>query len=193
VINVGLNKTGTTSLEVALRALGYASVFNDSPKIFKKMTRWFKNKNVRSILNRMENCDNMGDHPFPWIVDEILNDERFSDDLLIATTRANFDEWFDSLCWHAKRKKYKGSAVVWYGLLPVPENREHFQKIFHEHYEKLEKLGIPILVIDDLDFEKLGSLIGLSGTMIPDVKFPHERRRQKKVSTSCEAVDEDGD
>lgn len=112
VFGIGLNKTGTTSLGVCLRQLGYRhSSFNLS--LLEQVSRG----DLAGVLEHCHHYDSFEDWPYPLIYKEL--DVAFPGSLFVLTRRLHPDRWFDSLSDHALRTRLREGCrtrILAYGV-----------------------------------------------------------------------------
>ena len=101
VFGIGLNKTGTSSLKVALRRLGY----DHSPRRNALLRDMFDG-DMSSIYADAETYESFEDWPWPLVYKEIF--AKYGDSArYILTRRATPDIWLNSIRKHAERVKAK--------------------------------------------------------------------------------------
>jgi hypothetical protein len=91
VICVGLPRTGTTSLGVSMRYLGYNHL-----SYKKENNTLFKNGEISSLMEIVSNYDSFDDSPWPYLFKQI--DNLYPDSKYILTIRKTPDIWFKSIC-----------------------------------------------------------------------------------------------
>ena len=97
VFGIGLNKTGTTSLRVALKAMGFRHL-DRMPALMK---HWRRGE-IGPILDVAERFESFDDWPWPLIVPDLL--DRFGARArFVLTRRSSPATWLDSLKAHSER------------------------------------------------------------------------------------------
>ncbi len=97
IFGIGLNKTGTTSLSLAFKKLGFKH-FDRRPAMFKL----FLNGDFESIFEEIEAFDSFEDWPWPLMVPQLL--EHYGKNAkFILTRRKTPDVWLNSIKQHALR------------------------------------------------------------------------------------------
>ncbi len=102
ILGVGLSRTGTSSLNEALKILGFNSIHweQQAPIMDDIVMGVTKNPNFK----RFDHVDAVVDIPAAHYYKEIYN--AYPELLFILTTR-NIDSWFQSVKWHyGKRNPY---------------------------------------------------------------------------------------
>lgn len=94
VFCIGRNKTGTTSLEQALRSLGYR--LGDQRQGEMLLDDWAR-RDFRSIVELAHSADAFQDIPFSLPFTYQALDAAFEDSKFILTVRNSPQEWFDSV------------------------------------------------------------------------------------------------
>ncbi len=114
VFVIGRNKTGTTSLQIALRDLGYFVAPTNLGELLLK--NWI-DKDFASIIEFCRNYDAFQDIPFSLAHSYRELDQAFPGSRFILTVRDNENQWFDSLCrFHSKRFGKNGRLPEWSDL-----------------------------------------------------------------------------
>lgn len=103
VFGIGFNRTGTSSLKLALRQLGYKVLGKNQP--FVKLYRQGK---VDAIIEQTAGWDGFQDWPWPMLYKELL--EHFDEDArFILTRRSTPEKWVESLKRHSERTNPKSN------------------------------------------------------------------------------------
>lgn len=185
VFCIGFHKTGTTSLEVALKALGYRvtgpnGVGDENIK-----------DNVLDMAYGLVNqFDAFQDNPWPIIYKQI--DQRYPGSKFILTLRKTED-------WISSQIRHFGCEVTpmrtWiYGVGCPQGNEEIYIKRFESHNQDVQSYfkGRPkdLLVLDLSKGQIWEHLCPFLGVDIPDISFPHmnkasdrDKQRSLKAKT----------
>jgi len=100
VFGIGNNKTGTSSLETAMRDLGYKVGNQRQAELLHK--EWAK-RNFKPIIEYCKTAEFFQDFPFSKPYTFIALDQAFPKSKFILTIRDNPEQWYDSLVkFHAK-------------------------------------------------------------------------------------------
>ena len=189
VIGVGLQKTGTTSLCLALRQLGYKHIGYNL-----NCCDLYRNGNIDALLDVLDQYDPCDDWPWPLFYQSIY--EKFPNSKFILTKRISADVWFESFVTHAKKTSdyrssrrlekqigHKSFRAEIYGYDNPSENRQHHIEFYHRHNK----------AVSDFFADKPGSLIelcwekeqgwnnlsGFINEQVPESSiFPHARKRK---------------
>ena len=94
VFCVGRNKTGTTSIAKALRALGFK--VGDQARAETLIEDWAR-RDFRKIVRYCRTADAFQDVPFSWPHTFEALDQAFPQSKFILTVRDSAEQWFDSL------------------------------------------------------------------------------------------------
>ena len=90
VIGIGLNKTGTTTLGVCMRRLGYRHL-----SCRRDLLKLYRTGQVDKVMAYMDGFDSFEDWPYPLMYRELW--ERYGDSArYILTTRASTGVWLRS-------------------------------------------------------------------------------------------------
>ena len=97
---IGLNKTGTTSLEKALESFGYQ--MGDQTKAEFLLKDWHQ-RNFNAIIKFCKKAEAFQDIPFSLPYTYMFLDQYFKDAKFILTVRDSSDQWYNSITkYHAK-------------------------------------------------------------------------------------------
>jgi len=97
VFGIGFNRTGTSSLKLALRRLGYNVLTRNGPFV-----KRYGNEQAKWILNHIDDWDGFQDWPWPMLYPELL--DHFGDEArFILTRRSSPEKWVSSLKTHSER------------------------------------------------------------------------------------------
>ncbi len=168
---IGFQKTGTTSLGLALQKLGYkvcGPVGVTNPAIRYKALDW--------ALDRVPHFDAFEDNPWPLLYREL--DQRFPGSKFILTHR-------HPRAWIKSAKKYFGyyeaAAEVWIydGVGSPIGNQRRFLKTYKQHNKEVREYfeGRPhdLLEIDltkNTDAENWDKVCAFLGHAVPRTSFP---------------------
>jgi len=168
VFCVGFHKTGTTSLSVALKVLGYQVTgpngVND-PNI---------DENVLSMAYELiEKYDAFQDNPWPILYKEI--DEKYPKSKFILLLR-NKDAWIKSVVNHFGQKETPMRKWV-YGVGNPEGNEEIYIKRFEQHnadiLDYFKNRPNDLLVLEFAKGDGWEKLCPFLGVEIPQIPFPH--------------------
>ena len=150
VFCIGRNKTGTTSVEAALRSLGFA--MGSQTRGERLIDDWAK-YDFRRIIELCRTADAFQDVPFSLGLTYAVLDVAFPGSKFILTVRNSANEWFDSLtgfhtnligkgrlptgadlraCRYHKLGWLYRAEVLIYG---IPESLLYDRDLYMRHYE----------------------------------------------------------
>jgi len=184
VFGIGLNKTGTTSLKLAMDHLGYRTSGSN-----KALLRQVRRGNVAPAIAHSREFDSFSDWPWPLIYRE-LHEEYGDRACYILTRRSSFEKWFASIETHARSSRLFSGQGLAYGYYRPFGRSQAYAEIYNSHNDAVRTYfttgpgaGAPFLemCLDDGDgWEKL---CGFLGHPVPDQPFPHRntaaRRRRR--------------
>jgi hypothetical protein len=146
---VGLNKTGTTSLDVAFKQLGFRTA-----EAVHLLDDWAK-RDFRQLIDLCQTADAFQDIPFSLPFTYPVLDYAFPNSKFILTVRNSTDEWYRSLTtFHTNligkgrlptAEDLKASPILYDGWLwstlhliggvdeADPYNRERWTRLYEEH------------------------------------------------------------
>jgi hypothetical protein len=152
VFCVGLGKTGTTTLELALKEFGYRLGDQNTGEMFLKD---YAQRNFRPIIDFCHTADAFQDAPFCYPYTYILLDHYFPEAKFILTVRDNAEQWRQSLIKFQAKLFGNGAAVCdkealmkgfylyegrpWESsriLFNTPEDNIYDEQIMHGFYER---------------------------------------------------------
>lgn len=175
VFCIGFHKTGTTSLAVALRELGYRVTgpngVND-PDI---------GKNVYTLASRLvEEYDAFQDNPWPAIYKEM--DHRWPGSKFILMLR-NSDAWIRSQVQHFRTRETPMRKWI-YGVGCPEGNEEIYVKRYEDHNREVlayfQQRPNDLLVMDLARRDGWEKLCPFLGAPVPMIPFPHANRKEDR-------------
>lgn len=183
VFGVGLNKTGTRSLEAALRHLGFDHLGWDP-----SLLQLHLGGETAELLRISESYESFTDWPWPLIVRDLLdhygNRARF-----ILTTRKSPEIWLRSLDRHAAAGANRASPRRQIYGHDRPRGREaSFQETYLAHINRVRQLfaerGLSDLLLevswDSGDgWQQLAPFLSCP---VPSGNFPHRNKSKAKAS-----------
>jgi hypothetical protein len=168
VFGIGFHKTGTTSLAVALRTLGYRVTGPngvDDPHIA---------TNVHAMAySLLERFDAFQDNPWPILFKEL--DARCPTSKFILTVR-DTESWIKSQVEHFGRGTTPMREWI-YGVGCPKGNEETYIKRFEAHNAEVREYfkdrPQDLLIFDLVHGEGWDKLCAFLGADVPNVPFPH--------------------
>lgn len=101
IFGIGLNKTGTTSLKVAMDELGFIVGHQRTGE--KLMEDWIK-RNFKPVVKYCKTAQFFQDAPFSKPYTYVVLDHEFPNSKFILTVRDSAEQWYNSLTkFHAKK------------------------------------------------------------------------------------------
>lgn len=190
IFGIGLNKTGTTSLRVALRALGYQHL-DRRPRL---MRHW-RRKEYEALIAATREFESFDDWPWPLIVPQLL-EEYGEDARFILTRRASPQRWLESIKTHSERTSpFRHPRRAIYGH-DYPHGREaSYLNVYNRHLEQTKKLftqrGLEHLLLEVSwdGGDGWDELCGFLGQRRPARPFPHANDR-RTASPNPENLDD---
>ncbi len=180
VLGVGMGKTGTTTLCVCLRKLGYRHL------------TWRRGTYERLLLERdtaemhrlMDEYDSFDDSPWCSLYREM--DERYPDAKYVLTRRRSPEAWFGSLVSHHARSTEGHLAnpavpLHKYGTTRPLEDPARTMAVYENHNRAVREYFADrpgkLLEVCWEEGDGWKELCGFLGTDIPDLPFPHANKR----------------
>jgi hypothetical protein len=91
---VGRNKTGTTSLKMAMRDFGYITGGQGKAE---RLIDYYKVRNFKPVIAYCKTAQFFQDAPFSWPITFIAMDIAFPGSKFILTVRDDSEQWYNSL------------------------------------------------------------------------------------------------
>ena len=166
VFCIGYNKTGTTSVGIALAMLGFKhSSFNK--RVWRAM--WEKGR-INSVIEYTAKFESFDD--LPWLKEEMIPilDTHFPGSKFVYLERSEA-EWKESLVrWSERAKGRTPNADV------ERQNYEKHRDFVKSYFSEKPEVLITLSVRDPKGFKKLGDFVGRQA---PQDGFPHANRSSR--------------
>lgn len=177
VFGVGLHKSGTSSLKIALEALGYRVCGPD-----RKLLRAVAHGDCSGIDDVVSRYDAFEDLPWPLIFEYLF--ERYgSHAKFVLTTRVSAEKWFASIENHARTSGPMSDTwrLVYNTYRPFGRKQDYIKK-YNRHNTRVREFfserGADDRLVE-LCFERgdgWGKLCEFLAEPVPKVPFPHTNR-----------------
>jgi len=183
VFCIGFHKTGTTSLAVALRTLGYRVTGPngvDDPDIARNV--------LAMAYDLAEQYDAFQDNPWPVIYREV--DAKYPGSKFILTLREP-QSWIRSQVAHFGRRETPMRKWI-YGVGSPQGNEAIYVKRFERHNAEVvthfRDRANDLLVMDLTKGDGWEKLCGFLGADVPDRAFPHANKAQERQNATAPAA-----
>lgn len=163
VFGIGLNKTGTTTLGVCLRQLGYRHSSFNLP-LLEQVSRG----ELAGVLAHCQHYDAFEDWPYPLIYKEL--DAAFPGSRFVLTRRRNAERWYASLADHALRTGLRQgcrSRSLAYGVAYPQLDQAGLLRRYEQHLQQVHAYfaGRPEQLLelcwdDEQDWSRLCRFLG---------------------------------
>jgi len=174
IFGIGLSKTGTTSLHLALHLLGYRSgTYHHLKRL--KLKGWFKGNFEDDYL---EDYDALTDLPIGTYFADL--DRRYAGSKFILTIR-DVDSWLESAARHWTRRpdRRRGCGrdvrMATYGISGF--DRDRFRFVYENHVRNVQwhfrDRSRDLLILDIAAGQGWPELCPFLGKEIPPEPFPH--------------------
>lgn len=199
VFCLGRNKTGTTSLELALRQFGYR--LGDQAKAEMLIEDWAQ-RDFRRIIQLCQKADAFQDIPFSLPFTYQAVDAAFPGSRFILSVRSSADEWYTSLTKHHARLAgttdvptadalrtvaYRGAGWLLrtqHLVYGVDDNTVYDREIYCNHYRRHNEQVLEyfryrpqdLLVLNLADADAMPRLCNFLGMPYNGESMPHENR-----------------
>lgn len=165
---IGFQKTGTSSLGVALTQLGYrvkGPVKTRDPRIASRL--------LEETLPLVGKYDAFQDNPWPILYRTL--DERYPGSRFILTVR-DVDSWLNSVLGHFGEKNTPMRALI-YGVGCPAGNEDIYRQRFLRHEQEVREYfrdrPDDLLIFDLKQPAPWQALCAFLGEPVPDTPFPH--------------------
>ena len=175
---IGLQKTGTTTFQKCMQALGYDHKGN-SPELFLEWRR----DNKRPLFDIIEKYDSFDDIPYFVLYRDIF-DVCGTNALYVLTLRSSPQIWLDSMKAHALGSfPWTSQFEIIYGRSYPHGYEDEFIAFYEAHREGVREFFREHSATNNLcelcweNGQGWPELCNFLGRPIPDIPFPHARRR----------------
>ena len=184
IFGIGLNKTGTCTLQECGNILGYRGKNYDLQLLDDVLVH----NNFERVRSTVQQYDLFRDWPWPLIYKEL--DEEFKGSKFILTVRKDEDIWFESQKGHSLRTKpVEHERILVFGYEYPHKHKKEYIEMYLRHRKEVKEYFkdrpddfIELCWEDGDGWEKLCKFLGKE---VPDVPFPHiNRGKDNVVSTS---------
>lgn len=175
---IGLNKTGTTSLHLAFKKLGYKSVhFRTKQGLNIKDVIANNYKNGKPILDQIDHFDAYSDWNHPttnFLYKEF--DKAYPNSKFILNTRA-MDDWIESRTKHVKRLKnletlqQQHPGHPWYHM-DIEAWKKEYDVVHKDILDYFKTRPNDLLVFNLTEGDEWQKLCTFLDAPIPNTKFP---------------------
>ncbi len=170
VFCIGLNRTGTRSLHLALEHLGYRSLHWGGPGVRQQVER--AAAEGRPLVDDFPDVDAFSDIVFLSTHHDVL-DDQYPGSRFILTTRS-LESWIDSRTRHVERNRSEAAAGRYSGtFLEIEPGR--WTEEWHEHHARVERYFAgrdDLLVLRITEGDGWAELCPFLGHDVPDLPFP---------------------
>ena len=172
IFGIGLSKTGTTSLYVALRYLGFRSATFEHMQVL-GLREWFRGDFSRDYLQKY---DAVTDLPIGCFYPQL--DKQYLASKFILTVR-DVDEWLESCAKQfgglPENKFIERTRLISYGGLSF--NRDKYRYVYETHIRNVmwyfDNRREDLLVMNLIKGDGWGPLCEFLGVDAPTVPFPN--------------------
>lgn len=120
VFCIGRNKTGTTSLKIALKELGY--IVGGQRKA-ERLLEAYKRRNFKPFVEFCKAAEAFQDVPFSWPYTYVVMDQAFPESKFILTVRDSAEEHYQSWIRHQSQR-------LGLDRLPTPEELKQDEYVY---------------------------------------------------------------
>lgn len=179
IFGIGLNKTGTTTLEECGKILGLRCAGCD----IRLLKDFVLRKDFSRVKHAVKHHDLFQDWPWPLMYEQL--DEMFPGSKFILTVRKSEEKWIESLKKHAMRKHHrKHCRKLVYGFnFPHGHEKEHMEFYrkhnddVRSHFRGREADFIELCWENGDGFDRLCKFLNCE---VPDQPLPHANKSTGK-------------
>lgn len=146
IFGIGNNKTGTTSLKVAMKELGF--IIGDQRTAENLIHQWAK-RDFKPIVSYCKSAQFFQDIPFSRPYTYVILDHEFPNSKFILTVRDNSEQWYESLI------KFQSKLWGKEGRIPTKEDLMNAPYIYKGFAWETRKLSMNIPDDDPYNKEML--------------------------------------
>lgn len=166
IFGIGLHRTGTSSLGLALQQLGYRTHANADAR-----SREEAKQMAREVCREYDALQDV-----PWPVLYRWLDEEYPNSKFILTVRPE-EAWIDSVCRVFGGTDIKAHAWIYDGVADPLEDPEHYLARYRRHNREVldyfgERRGEDLLVMDVTKGDGWETLCPFLGDPVPWLPFP---------------------
>jgi len=181
IIGVGFQKTGTSTLRDALRALGY-TVGDTRYKLLIPILK----KDFKTVLKEVNRYDAVEDNPYPLIFKEL--DKLIPRSKFILTIREE-ESWYNSVNHHIGDLRDPMHEWIYGKGKGLPkEDKNNTIRVYKEHNQSVldyfKNRPEDLLILDFTKGDKWDKLCQFLGHEIPALPFPHANNASKNKQQS---------
>ncbi len=186
VVVIGLGKTGTSTLGVCLKTLGYKHVTGPYDQLEAAQRNHFS-----TLLGILADHDSADDFPWPYVYRAV--DTHFPGTRFILSERRDAETWLDSLKRHYDRTGPSKPKLLAYGSYsPYGREAEHIA-LYQRHGRDVRAYFADrprdLLVFRADAGDGWQQLCDFLGEPVPDIPFPHGNRdRRNPVYRAAESL-----
>lgn len=176
VFGLGLSKTGTSSLRVALQQLGYSVA---PPN--KALLRRLRSGDPQALLDFTAHYDAFQDFPYPLAFREIFATYG-TGAKYVLTRRSSPEHWYRSLCDHARTSRLMSGQWLSYGYYRPFGREAAYIDFYRTHNRSVRQFFRDRGAEDSLlevcwdDGDGWDVLCPFLGVPVPDADFPHANK-----------------
>jgi len=174
VFGIGFHKTGTTTLELVLKKLGY-KVLGCKVSLAQKLF----DKQYDDVLSLTEDFDALQDNPWPLLYKEL--DQKYPNSKFILTIRDE-QKWISSVVNHFG-KNHTDMREWIYGVGFPEGNEDIFLKRYKKHNQEVLKYfknrHEDLLVVNWESGDSWNEICNFLNETIPNRPFPHANKGTK--------------
>jgi Sulfotransferase domain len=180
VFGIGLNKTGTSSLRIALETLGYR-VSGPNKKLLKQV----RSGNAAGLIAHTSHYDAFEDFPYPLAFRE-LHQHYGSIAKFVLTTRHSGEAWYQSICEHARTSRVVTSQRLAYGFYRPFGRKDDYIALYENHNEAVRayfRANDAQGQLLEVCWEKgdgWKELCAFLNAPVPELPFPHRNKSDKR-------------
>ena len=176
VFCIGFQKTGTSTMGIVLKKLGFKVIGLQS-----NCAQFIVDKNFKPIFEIVDSFDAFQDNPWPILYKQL--DEKYPNSKFILTVRDQ-SKWIRSVINHFGNKNTLMRQIIYDGNGSPIGNEKKYLKIFNTHNKEVmdyfKNRPKDILKINIEKTTSWNEICNFLDKPIPNSKFPHANKNKYK-------------
>lgn len=174
IFGIGLQKTGTSTLGVCLKKMGYQHIsYNDNA------ISYFREANFQKLQSLIERYDSFEDEPWAHAFHYLYS--WYPRAKFVLTVRKDPEAWFNSMCQHCQRIPHNPHRRFFFGHDTPFDHKDEYIKVYKNHIQnvlrtfKEDKDKLLVVCWEENDGWK--QICDFLNTQVPDIPFPHANKK----------------
>ncbi len=174
VFGIGLQKTGTSTLGICLKKLGYSLISYNHEAIVS-----YKNGKLHELRAITEKYDSFEDEPWAHAFASLLS--WYPEAKFILTVRKDSETWFRTMCSHCQRIQHNPHRSFFFGHEKPFEHKKEYIEVYESHNQEVINLfkdrKNQFLIVCWEKGDGWKQICEFLNKPIPDIPFPHANKK----------------